>query len=495
MLLSSVPCGERGIALIKKEKAQRKISDKAPKRRMVFYAKSKRKGEKPFVSVRIKFAAVMVISAVITVCAALLVIPPTASLLTGIYMEPNRLDSRLDRYIQNFNDFVSENQISSEDAASVAEWSLYHRNVHLVVFGGENKQFGVADGEILDEGNTTVLDSPIFTENIAMGENSDSALGNTYFVRFSNGVCTVSVIDYSGLTVYNGIHWAGAILAIIIFFVALLLYYHSQTKALLRLSAEVEEVSGGDLTALIHAERNDEIGGLARDVNNMRATILKKMEEEKATREANGELITSMSHDIRTPLTTLLGYMELLQNESEDMREEQKAYVKLCAEKAEQIKELSDKLFLYFWAYNVREERVDTEPCDMMLLGEQMIGEWFQPMEHEGLSLLVSSDELPSNIHVVVNTECLRRIIDNLFDNIRKYASREEPVRIMLSATESNEVCIAFQNAVRMYDAKTTGTHIGHKTCQNMARLMGGRFETKQENGYFEARLYVQISP
>ena len=461
---------------------------------MAFYLRNDDKSQKPFVSVRLKFAVVMLISAVITVCMALLVIPPTAILLTRIYMNPERLDSRLDRYIQNFNDFVTENQISSDDALSVAEWSLHHRNVHLVVFGGENKQFGVADGEILPDGSTPEIDSPVLTDSIAAGENANSALGSTYFVRFSNGVCTVSVMDYSGLTVYNAAIWAGAVLAIVIFFVALLLYYHFQTKALLRLSAEVEEVSGGDLTAAIHAERNDEIGGLARDVNNMRTTILKKMEEEKATRKANGELITSMSHDIRTPLTTLLGYMELLQNESEDMSEEQKAYVRLCAEKAEQIKELSDKLFLYFWAYNVREERVDTEPCDMMLLGEQMIGEWLQPMEYEGLSLLISMDDLPENTCVAVNTECMRRIIDNLFDNIRKYASREEPVKIILSATKSNEVCIAFQNVVGSHDAKTTGTHIGHKTCKNMAELMGGRFESREKEGVFEACLYVQIS-
>ncbi|MBO5043358.1 MAG: HAMP domain-containing histidine kinase [Clostridia bacterium] len=459
---------------------------------MMLYTRSGIKGEKPFVSLRIKFAAVMIIGAIITVCGALLVIPPTATLLTRVYMNPARMDERLDRYIQNFNDFVTENQISSEDAASVAQWSLYHRNVHLVVFGGENKQFGVVDGEILD-GSTPVLDTPVFTENFEMNESAGSSLGSTYFVRFSNGVYTVSVVDYSGQAFYNGLHWAGVILAIIMFFLVLLVYYHLQIKALLKLSVEVEEVSSGDLTALIHAERNDEIGGLARDVDNMRATILKKMEEEKATREANGELITSMSHDIRTPLTTLLGYMELLQNDCENMKEEQKAYVRLCAEKAEQIKELSDKLFLYFWAYNAREDKVDTEPCDMMLLGEQMIGEWLQPMEYEGLSLDVFSDSLPEGTCVAVNTECLRRIIDNLFDNIRKYASRKEAVRIILSATENNEVCMTFQNAVTTSETQTTGTHIGHKTCQNMAKLMGARFETTLTDSHFEARLYVKI--
>jgi len=464
------------------------------RRRLLFSGRSAQNNGRPFLSLRIKFAMVLIISSVGIVVAMLMLIPLSASLITKEYMQPERLNLRLDDYIKNFSDYVAEENITSDDAASVARWSMYHRNVHLVVFGGEKAQFGVADGEILEGDDAPEISDPVFTENIPIGETSDTALGNTYFVRFADRVCSVSVMDYSGQAVYNGIQWGGAILALLAFFIIVLVYYHFQTKAILRLSAEVEEVSGGALSAPIHSKRTDEIGGLARDVDNMRTTILKKMEEEKAAREANGELITSMSHDIRTPLTTLLGYMELLQNDCEGMTDEQKTYVRLCSEKAAQIKELSDKLFLYFWAYSIGEDHVDTESCDIRLLGEQMIGEWLLPMENEGLTLKVQSDTLPAGTCVAVNTECLRRIIDNLLDNIRKYAHRDHPVEILVTLSPGKRyVCLTFRNTIGSWDSKTTGTHIGHKTCTNMANLMGGRFETVTKGDVFEARLYMPV--
>ena len=255
------------------------------------------------------------------------------TLITNYYMEPHRIDTRLDDYIQSFSDYVSDEKIASDNAAAVAHWSNRHRNVHLVVFGGDNAQLGVFDGEILEGDNLPEIEDPILTDNIEAGP----TIGNTYMVRFSDRICTVSVMDYSGVAVYNGVHIVGILIAVTIYFLIVILYHHFQIKAILHLSDEVEAVSGGALSAPIMLRRNDEIGTLARSVDVMRTTILTKMEEEKATREANSELITSMSHDIRTPLTTLLGYMELLQNESDRLTTEQSTYVRLCSEKAEQI--------------------------------------------------------------------------------------------------------------------------------------------------------------
>jgi len=461
------------------------------KRKMPLLMKAEGEGKGGlFVSLRLKFAMVLIISALMMISIALLLIPVAARLITQYYMEPSRMDARLDDYILDFSDYVAAGNITSDDAASMAKWSMYHRNVHLV-FGGNDAQLGIFGGEILEDDNLPVIDDPILTDNISMG----AAAGNTYAVRFSDRVCTVSIMDYSGVTVYNAVYMGGIITAMSVFFLIMVLYYHSQTKAIMRLSADVERVSGGALAAPIESKRNDEIGGLARDVDTMRTTILQKMEEEKNAREANGQLITSMSHDIRTPLTTLLGYVELLQNECEGMTEEQVTYVKLCAEKAGQIKELSDKLFLYFWAYSAKEERVDTESCDILLLGEQITGDWTVPMENEGFVLSVQMDRLPANTHVLVNTECLRRIIDNIFDNIRKYAHREHPVEITISqGFRGRQICLTFSNRIADTDRKTTGTHIGHKTCENMAKLMGGRFEARTKGDSFSARLYLPAS-
>ncbi len=473
-----------------KKQRMRKEKTAGRRRLPLFVRRGLKNGGRPFISLRIKFAAVLVISAVVVICAALVLIPVAVTLITDFYMEPRRMDERLDNYIRSFSDYVSDEALASDDAAAVARWSMYHRNIHLVVFGSEDDRLGVFDGEILEGDVVPEIDEPIFTENISAGP----ASGNTYMVRFSDRVCTVSIMDYSGVAVYNGVHTAGILIAMIVFFMIIMIYYHIQTKAIMNLSIEVEQVSGGALSAPIHAKRNDEIGGLARDVDVMRATILQKMEEQRQAREANGELITSISHDIRTPLTTLLGYMELLQNDCTDMTAEQKHYIQLCTDKAAQIKELSDKLFLYFWAYNVREDNVETEPCDTVFLLEQMVGEWLLPMETEGITLEVHMEEIPQGLSVLVNTQCLHRIIDNLLDNIRKYAHRDHPVIVTLSVAEGREVCIAFRNTVGHAARKNSSTHVGHKTCANMAKAMGGRFEAFTIDSKFEAKLYLPIS-
>ncbi len=458
------------------------------------FSEKKKRGKGPFVSLRVKFAAVLLLSAIIAVCLILLILPLVSMLITNFYMQTDRANARLDGYISNFSDYVLEEKVSSDDAAAVAKWSVYHRNVHLVVFGGDEPQFGVVDGEILAGDEAPEISDPIFTESIYSDELSDTTIGKTYMVRFSDRYCSVSVVDYTGSTVHNAVLIWGSILIIAIFCLTLVLYYHSQIKAIVTLSREVEQISDGVLSAEITSYRNDEIGGLARDVDTMRTTILKKIDEEKLAREANGELLTSMSHDIRTPLTTLLGYMELLQNDSEDMTPEQRSYVLLCAEKAGQIKELSDKLFMYFWAHNIHEGRVEAEAVDGVLLMEQMVGEWLLPMETEGVSLEIQATEFPVGTSVLVNTECLRRIIDNIFDNIRKYAQKPGNVRLIMTLSDdAKEAVIAFRNSIGHPAEKTSGTHIGHKTCAHLAELMGGRFEAVTEKEQFEARLYLPI--
>ena len=115
----------------------------------------KREKGRPFISLRIKFAMVLLISAVGVIIAALILIPVAVKVITGYYMEPHRIDARLDDYIQNFSDYVAEEGIASDDAAAVSRWSTRHKNVHLVVFGSDDSQLGVFDGEILDYLSTT----------------------------------------------------------------------------------------------------------------------------------------------------------------------------------------------------------------------------------------------------------------------------------------------------------------------------------------------------
>jgi len=472
-------------------------SQNPKKKNTLFVGKKKTPGGKPFVSLRLKFAAVLVGCATVTILLALLLIPLVLNLVMTHYTHPERVDHRLEDYIHSFADYVMDQEVKSDDVASVVKWTKRHRYVHLVVFEGEKAQFGVVGGEVLEGDQPPVMD-PIFTDTVWDDDASDAVIGKIYNVTFADRNCLVSVVDYSASMVYEMTLIGGIILAAACFFVVMILYYHKQIKAIVSLSEAVERMSGGELTTHIKGTRNDEIGNLARDVDTMRATIIQKMDEEREAWDVNSELITSMSHDIRTPLTTLLGYMELLSADTQNLTDEQKAYIQVCADKAEQIKGLSDKLFLYFWAYHRNEDEVPLQSLPAGLLLEQMLGEWLLPMESENVTVDISLQALSPETNIMVNVDCLRRVMDNLFDNIRKYADRAYPVCVLADLRWENgrprEVMLSFENRVGVPKEGSSGTHVGHRTCRNMLELMGGRFEIKQEEKVFVAIIGLPVS-
>lgn len=285
----------------------------------------------------------------------------------------------------------------------------------------------------------------------------------------------------------------GVLSAICTFLLVMLIYHHLQIRAIVQLSAEVEAVSMGRLEEAISLRRHDEIGQLAADVNRLRETILEKVAQKEAAWQANSDLLTSMTHDIRTPLTGLLGYLELMGKEEEDLTETQRDQLRLCIRKAEQIKGLTDNLFLYFWAYNQAESEksIETEPLACGLLMEQLIGDYIPALEAAGLTLEYDLTAIRPEDEVHVSAEYLRRVTDNLFDNIVKYASPDHPVRVT-AEREEGYIRIRFENTIGSPRETAAGTRVGVKSCVNMMRMMGGSLKTEEREGRFWAEVRVR---
>lgn len=449
---------------------------------------------KRFISMRMKFIAVMLITGVAVLVTALVAIPLALRLFHSYHTRPDRVDERLDGYVRDFASYVAEEKITSDNAEAVAAWTRRHRSVYLTVFNDADDHFGAAGGELWEGEEQPDMD-PFFDKLLSEEGSVSSSTGtesNMYIVFFANGVHSVAVVDYSLSTGTDTIIVMGVMAAILIFFLVMLLYYHNQTRAIVSLSHEVETVSGGDLTATIGSKRGDEIGQLACDVDAMRDTILRKMEEEQRAWQANSDLLTSMTHDIRTPLTTLLGYMELLSADNENLTAEQRDYIRVCTTKAEQIKGLSDKLFLYFWAFNRVEPETELERVEAALLFEQLVAEYIPTIETAGLHVETDLTAIDPADTVRIRAESLRRVSDNVFDNLVKYADRREPVTVT-AAREDGILKLTVRNAISPKSDKTSSTRIGVKTCVNMMKTMNGSFETAIEDGHFMATMTLPI--
>lgn len=443
-------------------------------------------------SLRVKFSAVLILSLTLCVCGALILIPIAERIVDGLYMQEDRVAAREAKYIENFSEYVEEEGISSDDVANVLKWTRRNRYIYLVVFEGDKASFGAIGNEMLD--GSVPPSEDIVYDDLPGGDvitPTDESV-KRYSVEFANGTYTVGIIDYTQSAVW----WAVIIIVVasaaFTFFVIMMLYYHRQIRSIVHLSAEVESISGGSLESEIHSDKNDEIGELARSVDTMRTTIIEKMDDRQKAWKANSDLITSMSHDIRTPLTALLGYIELLDSDNENMTDEQKQYLEVCRKKTEQIKGLSDQLFLYFWAFNSSEKELELESFEASVLLEQMIGERAIPLAADGIRMNMEGFDLPDGSLLNVNVDCLSRVFDNVFDNIRKYSDKACDVSVN-TRIEGERLDIFIENKTGEGASSATGTHVGLKTCKNMMNLLRGTFDTQNNGELFAVKITLPI--
>ena len=395
----------------------------------------------------------------------------------------------MEGFIADFSEYVEEEQVSSDDVEKVMKWTRRNRYVYLVVFEGDKASFGAMGDEVLDDApGAEDMYGDLTPDDL---QSSESPI-NQCSVRFADGTYTVGIIDYTQSAVWWTVVISGTAVIGAVFFLVMMLYYHRQTRAIAALSDEVESISTGLLENHITSERNDEIGALARNVDNMRTTILEKMDEKQKAWQANEELITSMSHDIRTPLTTLLGYIELLEADSENLTDEQKEYLRACQKKAVQIKGLSDRLLLYFWAYG-DEKQVELEDFDARFLIWQLVGEHSVILSREGIEFDTSGIQLAEGVSLRVNAECLNRVFDNIFDNVRKYADKNERVTLT-SSVKGEYISLTLENCIDGSVTVSGGTHVGLRTCENLLSLMHGRFSAEKRGNRFTVTIDLPVT-
>ncbi len=458
-----------------------------------------------FVSMRVKFVGVLWVTGILVIVAALILIPVAQNIFREIYTDPDRAETRLETYINRFASYVAEEGLRSDDTAAIARWTRRHRTVYMTVLRDGQETTSTPEGGTSGGGyfSPEVSVEDVFGGSFGSADSIDSATGTVYSVLFADGLCSVAVTDYSYATYADLLTVGGVALAICAYFITVLIWYHRQTRAIVTLAREVEAITSGIPDAPIEADRNDELGMLARDVDIMRNTVIEKMNEQQRAWQANSDLLTSMTHDLRTPLTTLMGYLDLLaaEQESGNLTDEQRVYIRLCEQKAEQIKGLSDQLFLYFWAYNRPDGEQALEPYDAALLLGQLMGDAIPAVEAAGLTVIADLSAIPLGSCLRVRMDCLTRVTDNLFDNLVKYADPAMPVTVSTICKPLSDgqarlgtLILRVENTVAPRTVTSAGTRIGHKTCSHMMELMQGSFTTTDPDVSAGDRYAVELS-
>ena len=205
---------------------------------------------------------------------------------------------------------------------------------------------------------------------------------------------------------------------------------------------------------------------------------------------AKTRFLSTMSHDIRNPLTALLGYLDLAKNGQYRSEEELQSFLDAAYGKAEQLKTLTDELFRYSLLFGCKELPMQMESYDARLLLEQLLGESRVQLQQQGFTvqLLLPQQE----VQIEADVMYLKRVLDNLFDNIRKYADPAKPVAIA-ALIEDGALHICLSNSVNPASGRIESNKIGLRTCAKIMAQMAGGFKRYTENGKFTAEGILPI--
>ena len=391
---------------------------------------------------------------------------------------------------EEFQKYVVDHDVSADDTDSIRRFVRQKKYIYLLLNDGGNVYFfsGLYGDSTRDSISYDVMPGGS-VEYPSEEEMKAYALANGFVsVEMADGAAFLSIADFSEYFYMDFTKGLTIVLAMITLALVIFIYFFKVTKRITRLADEVNLVADGDMSHSIHIKGHDEIARLSSDVENMRTVILQTLESERRARAANTELVTSMSHDIRTPLTVLIGYLDIMKTYSKD--ETMDEYIKSSEKTAMRLKELSDDMFRYLLVFGDTAEPCELEEYDCETLIDQLISEHILLLRENGYDVKVTSDEVLGRL-ILTSAPELMRIIDNIFSNIRKYADKKNPVCIGI-AVEEDKITLSFSNYISKESVLAESTGIGLKTCAKIAELISCDFSYTKSDDVFESNIVLK---
>ncbi|MFG6329032.1 MAG: HAMP domain-containing histidine kinase [Lachnospiraceae bacterium] len=214
-------------------------------------------------------------------------------------------------------------------------------------------------------------------------------------------------------------------------------------KQILEMSDALKDIKSGNGNRRILSETHELIAPLAYEINNIILSYENRLLAYHQTEETNKQLMTSLSHDIRTPLTTLIGYLDAAHKRIVDGKERD-SYIETARRKAHDLKEYIDVLFDWF-KLGSNEFSMNISTVDLTELTRNILVDWIPIFEDTQVAFSIDIPEQPFRVRI--DPDGYMRILNNLIQNVISH-SHADRIAIALSRQSGNIKILLSDNGV-----------------------------------------------
>ena len=262
------------------------------------------------------------------------------------------------------------------------------------------------------------------------------------------------------------------------------------------ISEEMERMSAGDLSHRLEIPEDNELGDIAMHLNDMSVSIKELMDKEREAERTKNELITNVAHDLRTPLTSIIGYLDLLAHKDGLSMETMREYAGIGYTKARKLETLIEDLFGYT-KLNYGKIAMNVSRIDLVKLLGQMMDEFYPSFEEKGISYDLTTNL--ASIMINADGKLIARLFDNLINNAIKYGADGKRIEVkvigdgpkvtvtvtnygkVIPADELPYIFDKFYRVEQSRSSSTGGTGLGLAIAKNIVQMHGGTITAESD--------------
>lgn len=396
-------------------------------------------------------------------------------MISKYYNTEHHIEYLEKKYIQELQTYIQENELGPEDLSLIDDWVFEKDDVYLKLFYQGNliydTLYGITDySEVPREQIKNYSEIELYP--LKIGSKEFQAIIFCYdFIAENN--CQNAILIFS----------------VFLFFIIILCGVKKKISYLTIISKETNSLKE-NLNTKITLKGNDELYQVAQGIEELRKSIISKMEQEKEAYNSNIALITALSHDIKTPLTSVISYIELVTGKIKN-DEKSLEFLNIALVKAMYLRNLTKELFEHFLlksqAYNITFEKVNANELVVQMVEENLLD-----LEAKGVSVLRNVKDIRSTLNISI--DLIYSVFENIFSNLYKYADLEQAIKVQYQL-KNKYLEISIEN-IKNYKKNTNelSAQIGLRNSKAIMERHSGNLEIIDTNKEFKVILYFPVT-